>query len=355
MNPKSRLNLISEIALHLQAKYNTSSINVLFGGYGIKTENVSIVNSKRIYVIDILKSQSNELILKVAKDLELNVPEVEITKETETKMNTKKKIFISHSSKDAKIVEQVIEILEGIGVKSDKIFCSSFEGYGIGLGIDFLETIKSELNNEVLVLFILSSNFYQSPVSLCEMGATWVKTSEHIPILIPPFDYRDIKGVIPNTQGMKIDDKIKMNSLKEKVESFLSLTPKNFSAWERKRDNILNTIKIILEERMTKSKEPLKPSIEQNKKTDNIAADQDSLIKELSKKEWPDNYEMQIHYIEKQRAAVEALKNHNPLDIDKEQFEKIRIEAKKEWPQDFEMQLHYEEKQVDSLRKLKHI
>ena len=64
---------------------------------------------------------------------------------------------------------------------------------------------------------------------------------------------------------------------------------------------------------------------------------------------------MQIHYIEKQRTAVEALNNHNPQDIEKTQFEKIRKQARTEWPQDFEMQLHYEEKQVNSLRKLKDI
>ncbi len=355
MNPKTRLNLITDIALHLQSEYNTSGINLLLAGYGIKTEDVSIVNSKRIYVIDLLKSEPSEVIIKIAQDLELNIPEYKMPETKEPKANIEKKIFISHSSKDAKIVEQVIEILEGIGVQSNKIFCTSFEGYGIGLGEDFLQTIKNELNNEVLVLFILSQNFYNSPVSLCEMGATWVRTSEHIPILIPPFNYSDIKGVIPNTQGMKIDDKAKMNSLKEKVESFLSINPINFSAWERKRDNILTAIKNILEKNESKPHASDKPQTIKNKETNGVNSDQDSLIKELSKKEWPDDFEMQIHYIEKQRAAVEALKNHNPKDIEKAQFEKIRKQAKIEWPQDFEMQLHYEEKQVNSLRKLKNI
>lgn len=255
MNPKVRLQLITEIALHLQSEYNTSGINILLSEYGIDTMDVSIVNSKRVYVIDMLKSQPDDVIINIGKDLELNMPEIKTSQSAETNLNQNKKIFISHSSNDKLLVEQVIEILEAIGVPSDRIFCTSFEGYGIGLGADFLDTIKKELNNEVLVLFILSFHFYQSPVSLCEMGATWVKTNEHIPILIPPFNYSDIKGVIPTTQGMKINEKAKFNSLKEKVESFLSFTHRNISTWERKRDNILKEIKTILKKDVNKPNE----------------------------------------------------------------------------------------------------
>lgn len=39
-----------------------------------------------------------------------------------------KKIFISHSSEDKEIVGELIALIEGMGVKSEQIFCSSFEG-----------------------------------------------------------------------------------------------------------------------------------------------------------------------------------------------------------------------------------
>jgi len=139
---------------------------------------------------------------------------------TESKIN---KIFISHSSLDKNIVEELIDILETIGLNSTQIFCSSFEGYGINFGEDFLARIKEELNNEVLVLFLLSNNFYSSPVSLCEMGATWVKTSQHIPILIPPFDFKDIKGVIPLTQGFKINNPQSLSHFKVRLKKFFLL------------------------------------------------------------------------------------------------------------------------------------
>lgn len=134
-------------------------------------------------------------------------------------------------------------MLESVGLDSTKIFCTSFEGYGTGLGENFLDKIKDELSSETMVIFVLSKNFYNSPVCLCEMGATWVLARKHIPVLIPPMDYSDIKGVIPLTQGLKITESMKLNPLKDKIESLFRIESKvSQSTWERKRDRIVSRI-----------------------------------------------------------------------------------------------------------------
>lgn len=157
------------------------------------------------------------------------------------------KVFISHSSMDSEIVEEIIEILEAIGLESTQIFCTSFEGYGIELGNNFLEEIKNELSSDALVLFVLSQNFYNSPVSMCEMGATWILSKEHIPLIVPPLTYEDIKGVIPLTQGMILNEPMKLNSFKEKIEKIFEIdTTSNFSTWERKRDRICKRINNLI-------------------------------------------------------------------------------------------------------------
>lgn len=160
-----------------------------------------------------------------------------------TSSNQVSKIFISHASKDADIVEELIDILESLGVESGQIFCSSFEGYGIELGNDFLESLKSELKAEALVLFVLSKNFYESPICLCEMGASWVLSNHHIPILIPPMEYSDVKGVIPLSQGLKINEPRKLNLLKEKIEKLFEIENRSSqSTWERRRDRAIARI-----------------------------------------------------------------------------------------------------------------
>ncbi|HHX8650563.1 toll/interleukin-1 receptor domain-containing protein [Vibrio antiquarius] len=157
------------------------------------------------------------------------------------------KVFISHASKDADLVEEVIELLESIGLESHQIFCTSFDGYAIGLGENFLDKIKEELSSDTMVLFILTENFYNSPVCLCEMGATWVLAKEHIPIVVPPLDYSDVSGVIPLTQGMKINEPLKLNLLKEKIEQQFDLQNKaSLSTWERKRDRVISRLDKLL-------------------------------------------------------------------------------------------------------------
>lgn len=157
------------------------------------------------------------------------------------------KVFISHASKDAEVVEEVIELLEAIGVESNQIFCTSFEGYGIELGENFLDAIKNELSSDSMVLFVLSENFYESPVCMCEMGAAWVLSKEHIPLVVPPLTYSDVKGVLPLTQGMVLTDAMKLNSFKEKIEKTFNITNKiSFSTWERKRDRVCNRLGKVL-------------------------------------------------------------------------------------------------------------
>jgi hypothetical protein len=154
-----------------------------------------------------------------------------------------KKIFISHATKDKTLIEEIIELIESIGVESEKIFCSSFEGYGIPLGENFLERIKQELSSEVLVLFVLTQNFYESKICLCEMGAAWALSKNHVPIVVPPLNYIDIQAVIPLTQGLLINDSSKLNSFKDKLENDFRIESKlTFSAWERKRDRFIRDI-----------------------------------------------------------------------------------------------------------------
>ena len=84
-----------------------------------------------------------------------------------------RRVFISHASQDSGIVEELVELLEIIGLNHEHIFCTSFAGYGIDLGENCLDAIKDELiNNDVLVLFVLTHHFYASPICLCDNPAS---------------------------------------------------------------------------------------------------------------------------------------------------------------------------------------
>ena len=160
-----------------------------------------------------------------------------------------KRLFVSHATKDHALVEEFVELLETMGLTKDHIFCSSLPGYGIPLGENFLERLKQELSGEVMVLFLLTPNFFDSKICLCEMGATWVLSQSHVPVIVPPLKFEDMQGVIPLTQGLKIDDKFKLNELATQVAERFGVAggPRHDDQWERKRDKTLARIQALLQ------------------------------------------------------------------------------------------------------------
>ncbi len=163
-----------------------------------------------------------------------------------SKNTTMKKIFISHAFVDHDKIAPLIDLITDIGVPHGQIFFSSSAASGVGLGENIFDRLKKELNEDVLALFLLSENFYKSAVSLCEMGAVWIKSGKQIPILIPPFDFADVKGVFPNSLGFKLNDKDQLNSFKQELETIFNLPPLHFSRWEAKRDEYLNKVNATL-------------------------------------------------------------------------------------------------------------
>lgn len=59
------------------------------------------------------------------------------------------------------------------------------------------------------------------------------------PLLVPPVGYGDVKGVLFGKQASKLDDKEKLNDLRDDLTERLKLKPLRTSHWERKRDKFL--------------------------------------------------------------------------------------------------------------------
>lgn len=158
------------------------------------------------------------------------------------------KIFISHSTSDINYIKPFVHMLEKVGIKGEHLFCSSVQGYGIPLNEDIYTYIQQQFqNNDLYIIYMLSKNYYNSPACLNEMGAAWVLKSDYQSILIPPFDFENIKGAIDPTKiSFRIDDstdcKYRLTELKDKIFDKLNLMQKPHSHWERIRDEFLDEI-----------------------------------------------------------------------------------------------------------------
>lgn len=159
-------------------------------------------------------------------------------------------VFISHSSKDKAFVEELVELLESIGFDDSNLFCSSVDGYGIGLGEDIFETLKKLFReHELFVIFVHSPRYYESPVSLNEMGAAWVLKTNFYSFLTQDMQFERMKGVVNSDKvAIKVDAedaKARLNELKDKLCAAFNLESISHTKWERKRDRFLEKVNNI--------------------------------------------------------------------------------------------------------------
>lgn len=244
MNPNDKHSLINDIYLAMETTRTEAEMKQIFKGYG-----VAITISKKYNSEDfknVLGESDDDILLTIAEDLRLATTNYTNKKTVNKTQKTVKTIFINHAEDDKDIVSVFIQILQGIGISSNHIFCSSLEGYGTPLGTNFEDDTKTRLNANVIVLSLISEKFYNSKTCLFEMGAAWGLTKDQISVVIPPFELNEMKGVFQKNKGIRIDDEKQLDLLKETLESKLNIKPERQLVWERTRDLVLKVIRLQL-------------------------------------------------------------------------------------------------------------
>lgn len=159
-------------------------------------------------------------------------------------------VFISHSSKDIEFVEALVTLLESIGFDNTNLFCSSIPDYWIGLSQDIFASLRTLFtDHELFVIFVQSPRYYESPVSLNEMGAAWVLQSDYCSILTKDMQKDAMRGVFDgHTIFLKVDApqvEARMNELKNKLIKLFGLPSMSDNTWERKRNIFLKAVNAI--------------------------------------------------------------------------------------------------------------
>lgn len=166
--------------------------------------------------------------------------------------NKIEKIFISHASRDVKYVKELVDLLNDIGVKksSKSIFCSSLPGYDIPHGKSIYEFLKNELkNNNIMVLFVLSDNYYQSAPCLNEMGAAWITSKEYTTVLTPNFDFKQIVGAIDPTKiSFKMNDPVGLDKFRDSIIQTLELEVTDYKIWQEDKAKYLSTVSTLADQ-----------------------------------------------------------------------------------------------------------
>ena len=165
-------------------------------------------------------------------------------------MKKKPLVFISHSSNNKDQVAKIADLLRSINLSPRRdIFCSSLPGYGIPNGADIFSFLRERfLNYDLHIIFVHSPEYYESPVSLNEMGAAWVLRANATSLLLPGFDFSGMKGVIGSDciaiklDGDRSEVKDRLNQLRRELESEFDISDNEDIIWEEVRDKFISEI-----------------------------------------------------------------------------------------------------------------
>lgn len=196
----------------------------------------------------------------------------------ENPMSKESKLFISHSSNDKDYVEKLVSLFEGMGLNDEQIFCSSIPGYDIPVGKNIFDyLIELFQDYDLHIIFVHSKNYYNSPISLNEMGAAWALKTNFTSILLPGFDFSEMTGVVKNTNiAIKVDRsedevKDKLNQLYNQIVLEFGIKRKSDILWEKQRDSFINSIldvkpieQLVQKESLSKEANEMLQEIAQN-------------------------------------------------------------------------------------------
>jgi len=150
-------------------------------------------------------------------------------------------------TKDKFIWNALVNLKQGFnGWKDETAFnelsgsCSSIAGYGIPLDQDIYDYLKLQFETHNLhIILVLSQNYYNSVACMNEMGAAWILQNRYTTILLPGFEFKEIKGAInPRQIGLKLDNndltdvKEKLGQLKDCLLNEFGLHPVSDIRWE---------------------------------------------------------------------------------------------------------------------------
>jgi len=151
-----------------------------------------------------------------------------------------RKIFISHKSEDSMLIDGFVELLEALGLNHEHIIYTSKDGYGIPFGENIYDYLKATLNDETMMIFMLSNNYYKSVACLNEMGASWVNSTQSFAFMLPLFSYQEIEGSIdPMGIASQLNNRHKLTELKNFITEKFELTRIRDEIWEEKREKFI--------------------------------------------------------------------------------------------------------------------
>lgn len=203
---------------------NFYSVNNDVNGYGL---NANYQKIRKDFCVLVDKLERGDLGLKTQTIVAPTQQSVSLTK---------KRIFISHASKDKELIGKFVDsiFLLGMGMDSEIIAYTSREDTGVPAGESIPQFIQDNIACADIVLLMISDSYKNSEVCLNEMGAAWALNKHIIQVLLPNISFDKLGWLCSLDKALKIDDADSIDGLCEVFTDKLDIGIKP-SAWNRNK------------------------------------------------------------------------------------------------------------------------
>lgn len=158
-----------------------------------------------------------------------------------TKTSSKKRIFISHASKDEELISKFVDsiFLLGLELDSEIIAYTSREDTGVPAGESIPQFIQDNIACAEIVLLMISDNYKKSEVCMNEMGAAWALNKHIIQILLPNTSFDKLGWLCSLDKAIKINNPDNLDGLCEVFADILDISVKP-SVWNRNKKSFIS-------------------------------------------------------------------------------------------------------------------
>jgi hypothetical protein len=137
-------------------------------------------------------------------------------------------IFISHSSQDLDLIQELITLFEkALGTDPKSIRATSVPGYKLDPGVDTDERIRDELRRFKVLVGVLTPASLSSSYVLFELGARWGQKLPIAPLFACGASGRHLKGPISGLSTLSAATDADLHHFLHAVAAQLDVTPRN--------------------------------------------------------------------------------------------------------------------------------
>jgi hypothetical protein len=149
-------------------------------------------------------------------------------------------VFISHSSKDQALVEQLIRLLRSaLQLRAEEIRATSVDGFRLPGGSSTDERLRMEVNDAKVLIGVISQSSIKSIYVVFELGARWGSGKPMVPLLASDSDPELLSGPLAGINALDSRSAAQIHQLLKEVSNHLGAPLDEAAAYQGCIDEIV--------------------------------------------------------------------------------------------------------------------